>query len=122
TAHPNDNSYICVRFQFVHLFYFCSRLTIFAILFPASMTSSSVVNAPKLKRMELYIRASSLPYIATKTWDGSWVPAVQALPLETATPSRSKFINNCSTCVFGKLTFTMEGTVLSIVPLTSKSI
>ena len=53
----------------------------------ARVTSSSVVSSPSDTRTALRARAS--PSIAVTTGDGSLVPALHALPLETLTPSRS---------------------------------
>jgi hypothetical protein len=52
----------------------------------ASSISAAVVVAPKLKRSELEITASSRP-IATSAGDGSLEPLAHAEPVEQATPA-----------------------------------
>ena len=48
-------------------------------------------------RIDSLILGEFLPKQATKTWDGSIEPAVQAEPPETAKPAKSKFV--CKTVV-----------------------
>ncbi len=50
-------------------------------------TSAAVVASPSDSRIAA--RARSRPSIASMTGDGSAVPALHALPLDTLTPSRS---------------------------------
>src|SRR5699024_12301524 len=84
----------------------------------ASSISSIVLCDPKLKRTEFFVRSSLLPYIAVSTWEGSIEPAVHALPLEAAIPSKSKFVSKDSTFVPGKLTLTVDGIIESRYPFT----
>ena len=54
----------------------------------ARSTSAAVVSGPVVIRIEPWASSGSMP-IASRTWLGSVLPEVQALPVETSTPSRS---------------------------------
>src|SRR4051812_25520019 len=60
----------------------------------ASSTSARVVSSPREARTAELARAS--PSMAISTGEGSAVPALQAEPLETATPSRSSAAQSSS--------------------------
>ena len=72
-------------------------------------TSASVLLAPRLKRIELSVRACGRP-IALSTCDGSSVPDEQADPDDTAMPSRSRPISSDSDSMRSKLMFVVFGT------------
>ena len=69
--------------------------------------SSSVVSSPNEKRT-LELAASASP-IASRTADGSAVPALHALPAETDTPSRSRAATSSGPFQPGKATFVTWG-------------
>ncbi len=59
--------------------------------------------------------------MATRTWEGSIEPAVQAEPLETAIPAKSRLTSIASTFVPGKLKFNTCGSEFSSDPFISNS-
>jgi hypothetical protein len=71
-------------------------------------TSASVVAAPRLKRIEFWVRCGGKP-IALRTCDGSSVPDEHADPVETATPARSSAIRSDSASTRSKLMFVVLG-------------
>src|SRR5260370_1430191 len=72
-------------------------------------TSASVLDAPRLKRIEFWVRWTGNP-MALSTCDGSSVPEEHADPVDTAMPCRSSAIKSDSASMRSKLMFVVFGT------------
>src|ERR687895_429774 len=81
--------------------------------------SSSVLLAPRLKRIEFCVRCSGKP-IAFSTCDGSSVPEEHAEPVDTATPARSSAISSDSASIRSKLMLVVFGTRASRAPVAQR--
>ena len=77
------------------------------------------VSSPSEKRTDRAARSAS--NMAVMTGDGSMVPALHALPLETLTPSRSSAATSSGPCHRENATFVTWGARIASAPFTSAS-
>ena len=68
--------------------------------------SDAVVSLPNEKRMAEAARSGDRP-IASKTWEATTEPTMQAEPLEAQIPSRSSAMSSVSEAKPGKLTLSV---------------
>ena len=93
---------------------------IFSSVASVALISPAVVFLPKLNRIADFSRAGP-NFIARKTWLGSTLPALQAEPLLTAIPCRSRLITSAKLSKPGKERFKIPGMrccgwLLSVAP------